>query len=153
QRARPTRSWAGLKPTCPIWGFPLMISWRVAASSALAPGAIRAYSSYEERDRIPVERRKGRAAMADKKIIAVLGAPGAQGGGVVRAILADPSGGFAARGITRKVDSDKAKALKGQGVEVVAADMDDEKSLEKAFAGAYGVYAVTNFWEHFSGEK
>ncbi len=91
--------------------------------------------------------------MADKKIIAVLGATGAQGGGVVRSILADPAGGFAARAITRKLESDKAKALKDQGVEVVAADLDDEKSLEKAFAGAYGVYAVTNFWEHFSGEK
>lgn len=91
--------------------------------------------------------------MADKKIIAVIGATGAQGGGVIRAILADPAGGFTARAITRKTDSDKAKALAAQGVEVVAADLDDEKSLEKAFAGAYGLYAVTNFWEHFSGEK
>lgn len=91
--------------------------------------------------------------MAGKKIIAVIGATGAQGGGLVRAILADPSGGFAARAVTRKVDSDKAKALAAQGVEVAAADLDDEKSLEKAFAGAYGIYAVTNFWEHFSGEK
>jgi uncharacterized protein YbjT (DUF2867 family) len=91
--------------------------------------------------------------MADKKIIAVLGATGAQGGGLVRAILADPSGGFAVRAITRKTDSDKAKALAAQGVEVVSADLDDEKSLEKAFAGAYGVYGLTNFWEHFSGEK
>jgi len=91
--------------------------------------------------------------MAGEKIIAVTGATGAQGGGVVRAILADKAGGFKARAITRKPDSDKAKALAAQGVEVVAADIDDEKSLEKAFAGAYGVYAVTNFWEHFSGEK
>ena len=91
--------------------------------------------------------------MADTKIIAVIGATGTQGGGVVRAILADPKGGFTARAVTRKPDSDKAKALKAQGVEVVAGDLDDEGSLEKAFAGAYGVYAVTNFWEHFSGEK
>ncbi len=91
--------------------------------------------------------------MADKKIIAVLGATGAQGGGLARAILADPSGGFALRAITRKTDSEKAKALAAAGAQVVAADLDDEKSLEKAFAGAYGVYAVTNFWEHFSGEK
>ena len=49
--------------------------------------------------------------MADKKIIAVLGATGAQGGGLVRAILADPNGGFAARAITRDVNSDKAKEL------------------------------------------
>ena len=91
--------------------------------------------------------------MAGEKIIAVTGATGAQGGGLVRAILADPSGGFKVRAITRKPDSDKAKALAAKGVEVVAADLDDEKSLEKAFAGAYGAYCVTNFWEHFSGEK
>jgi uncharacterized protein YbjT (DUF2867 family) len=87
------------------------------------------------------------------KVIAVLGSTGAQGGGLVRAILADPSGGFAARAVTRKVDSDKAKALAAAGAEVVAADLDDVASLTKAFAGAHGVYAVTNFWEHFSGEK
>ena len=49
--------------------------------------------------------------MADKKIIAVMGATGAQGGGLVRAILDDPSGEFAARAITRDVNSEKAKAL------------------------------------------
>lgn len=87
------------------------------------------------------------------KVIAVLGATGAQGGGLVRAILADPSGGFTARAVTRKVDSDKAKALAAAGAEVVAADLDDVESLKKAFAGAHGVYAVTNFWEHFSAEK
>ena len=36
---------------------------------------------------------------------------------------------------------------------MVKADLDDVESLKKAFAGAYGVYGVTNFWEHFSGEK
>ena len=53
--------------------------------------------------------------MADKKIIAVVGATGAQGGGLVRAILDDPTGGFAARAITRDVNSDKAKALAAAG--------------------------------------
>ena len=91
--------------------------------------------------------------MADRKTIAVVGSTGAQGGGVVRAILADPSGGFAARAITRKADSDKARALATAGAEVVAADLDDAASLEKAFAGAYGAFCVTNFWEHFSPEK
>jgi uncharacterized protein YbjT (DUF2867 family) len=89
----------------------------------------------------------------DKKIIAVTGATGAQGGGLVRAILADKSGAFTARAITRKPASDKAQALAKLGVEVVAGDLDDVASLGKAFAGAYGVYGVTNFWEHFSGEK
>ena len=91
--------------------------------------------------------------MADKKIIAVTGSTGSQGGGLVRAILADPSGGFAARAITRDPNKEKAKALAAKGAEVVAGDLDDVESLKKAFAGAYGVYAVTNFWEHFSGEK
>ena len=91
--------------------------------------------------------------MADKKIIAVVGSTGAQGGGLVRAILADPGSGFAARAITRDVNKDKAKALAGGGADVVSADLDNVESLKKAFAGAHGVYAVTNFWEHFSGEK
>ena len=91
--------------------------------------------------------------MADKKIIAVTGATGSQGGGLVRAILADAAGGFAARAITRDPGKDKAKALAAAGAEVVAGDLDNVESLKKAFAGAHGVYAVTNFWEHFSGEK
>jgi len=91
--------------------------------------------------------------MADKKIIAVVGSTGSQGGGLCGAILADASGGFACRAITRDPSKDQAKALAAKGAEVVKADLDDVESLKKAFAGAYGVYAVTNFWEHFSGEK
>src|SRR4029077_15707397 len=90
--------------------------------------------------------------MADKKIIAVLGATGAQGGGLVRAILADPGGGFAARAITRDVNSDKAKALAALGAEVVAGDVDDEQSLVRAFTGAYGAFCVTFYWAHFKPE-
>jgi len=73
--------------------------------------------------------------MADKKVIAVLGATGAQGGGVVRAIFADESREFTVRALTRKVDSDKAKAMADSGAEVVAADLDDYESLKKAFTG------------------
>jgi uncharacterized protein YbjT (DUF2867 family) len=91
--------------------------------------------------------------MADKKIIAVVGATGTQGGGLAAAILADPNGGFACRAVTRNPGKDQAKALAAKGAEVVKADLDDVESLKKAFAGAYGVYAVTNFWEHFSAEK
>ena len=91
--------------------------------------------------------------MPDKKTIAVVGATGAQGGGLVRAILADQSGQFTARALTRNVDSDKAKALQKAGAQLVQADLDDEESLKKAFAGAYGAFCVTNFWEHFSPEK
>jgi uncharacterized protein YbjT (DUF2867 family) len=88
--------------------------------------------------------------MSEKKIIAVVGATGAQGGGLVQAILNDPSSEFSARAITRKPDSDRAQALAAHGAHVVAADADDEASLRAAFAGAYGVFCVTNFWEHFS---
>jgi len=91
--------------------------------------------------------------MADRKIIAVVGATGAQGGGLVRAILQDPAGGFAVRAITRNADSDKARQLAKLGAEVVAADLDDAASVKRAFAGAYGAFCVTNFWEHFSPEK
>ena len=91
--------------------------------------------------------------MAEKKVIAVVGATGAQGGGLVRAILNDKHGGFTVRAITRDAQSDKAKGLAALGAEVVAADLDSPGSLKKAFAGAYGVFCLTNFWEHFSPEK
>lgn len=91
--------------------------------------------------------------MADKKIIAVVGATGAQGGGLVRAILSDKTSPFTARALTRDVNSDKAKTLAALGAEVVAADLDDLESLRRAFAGAYGAYCVTFFWAHFSPEK
>jgi uncharacterized protein YbjT (DUF2867 family) len=91
--------------------------------------------------------------MAEKKILAVVGATGAQGGSLARAILSDKASEFSVRALTRKVDSDKAKELKKLGAEVVAADLDDVESLERAFAGAYGAFCITNFWEHFSAEK
>ena len=91
--------------------------------------------------------------MPTNKIIAVIGATGAQGGGLVRAILADRTGGFSARAITRKANGEKAAELRKLGAEVVEADLDDEASLAKAFAGAYGAYCVTNYWEHFTPAK
>ena len=91
--------------------------------------------------------------MATRKIIAVAGATGAQGGSLVRAILSDPEARFAVRALTRKPDSDKARALAALGAEVVQADLDDPTSLRRAFDGAYGAFCVTNFWEHFSPEK
>ena len=91
--------------------------------------------------------------MPTNKIIAVIGATGAQGGGLVRAILADRTGGFGARAITRKANGEKAAELRKLGAEVVEADLDDEASLAKAFAGGYGAYCVTNYWEHFTSAK
>ena len=91
--------------------------------------------------------------MSEKKIIAVLGATGAQGGGLVHAILNDPESEFSVRAITRNPDSENAQKLASMGVEVVTADVDNPESLKKAFDGAYGAYCVTSFWEHMSPEK
>jgi len=91
--------------------------------------------------------------MTTSKRIAVFGATGAQGGGLARAILDDPDGGFSLRAITRNVDSTKAREFAAAGAEVMAADLDDAASVERAMQGAYGAYCLTNFWEHFSPEK
>jgi len=87
------------------------------------------------------------------RTIAVVGATGAQGGGLVGAITADRSGEFAARALTRSPGSAKAAALAAAGVDVVAADTDDVESLKRAFDGADAVFCLTNYWEHFSVER
>ncbi len=96
---------------------------------------------------------KASVANTDKKIIAVLGATGAQGGGLARAILDDKHSQFAVRALTRDPNSDKAKALADAGAEVVAAEIDDVKSLRNAFTGAHGAFCVTFFWAHMKPEK
>ena len=91
--------------------------------------------------------------MSTTKIIAVIGATGAQGGSLARAALADTSGEWVVRAITRKPDGESARELAEAGAEVVRADLDDVESLKEAFDGAHGAFCVTNFWEHFSGAK
>jgi uncharacterized protein YbjT (DUF2867 family) len=91
--------------------------------------------------------------MTQKKIIAVFGATGSQGGGLARAILNDPNSGFAVRAVVRDVNSDKAKALAKLGAELVAGDIDNAESMHQALNGVYGAYFVTFFWNHFSAEK
>lgn len=90
--------------------------------------------------------------MSDQRVIVVAGATGAQGGGLVRAILAHPEYGYGVRALTRNPASDKAKALAAAGAEVVACDITDEASTKAAFAGGHAAYCVTFFWEHFSPE-
>jgi uncharacterized protein YbjT (DUF2867 family) len=91
--------------------------------------------------------------MTGRRIIAVVGATGAQGGGVARAILADPGGGFAVRALTRDPNSVAAQELALAGAEVVAADLDDPESIARAFEGAHGAYCVTFFWAHLSPDS
>lgn len=91
--------------------------------------------------------------MPNRKIIAVVGATGAQGGGLARAILHDIGSEFQVRALTRDIKSGSAIDLAEMGAEVVEADLDDPVSVRKAFSGVYGAYCMTNFWEHFSPDK
>lgn len=79
------------------------------------------------------------------KIVLVTGATGTQGGAVARELV---DRGYAVRGLTRNPDSERATALTELGIEVVKGDFDDAASLNVAMEGVYGVFAVTNYWEH-----
>jgi uncharacterized protein YbjT (DUF2867 family) len=81
--------------------------------------------------------------MADRTIL-ITGATGRQGGAVARALKGK---GFKLRAMTRKPDSDAAKALASDGVEIVSGDLDDADSIRKALGGAWGVFGVQNTWE------
>ncbi|KXJ89350.1 hypothetical protein Micbo1qcDRAFT_235185 [Microdochium bolleyi] len=83
--------------------------------------------------------------MSNKTVVTVIGATGTQGGSVVAALLHDPT--YTIRAVTRNIDSDKARSLAAQGVQVVSADLDDTESLRRAFAGSKAIFAVTNFFE------
>lgn len=80
------------------------------------------------------------------RTIAVVGATGRQGGGLARAVLADPTGAFAVRALTRDPGSAAARRLAALGAEVVRADLADLESLRAAFDGAHGAYVVTDYF-------
>ena len=81
-----------------------------------------------------------------KKLIAVVGATGQQGGAVVRALRA--SGQFRVRALTRHPDQHPAL-----GDEVALADFNRPETLAAAFAGAHGAFLVTNSWEAGADES
>lgn len=80
------------------------------------------------------------------RLIAVIGASGQQGGSVVRALKA--GGKFRVRALTRNPAN-----YDGPADEVVAADLNRPETLAAAFEGAYGVFAVTNFWEEGGADE
>jgi uncharacterized protein YbjT (DUF2867 family) len=88
-----------------------------------------------------------------RKEIVVFGATGAQGGGLVSAMLRDDSGAYGIRAVTRQLDGEKARALRELGVAVVQADLDNLSSVERAMDGVWGAFCVTSFWEHFSPQR
>jgi uncharacterized protein YbjT (DUF2867 family) len=79
-----------------------------------------------------------------REVILVTGATGQQGGAVARELLARK---HPVRAMTRKPESDAAKALGKLGAEIVKGDLDDPESLKRAFGGVWGVFAVQNTWE------
>jgi uncharacterized protein YbjT (DUF2867 family) len=88
--------------------------------------------------------------MEKKPIILVTGGTGGQGGSVVNFLL--KTNRYMVRVLTRNPNSQKALALRHAGAEVVKGNLDDRNVLMEAMEGCYGVYGVTNFWEHFNKE-
>lgn len=82
-----------------------------------------------------------------QKLLVIVGITGNQGGSVASAFLSSPH--YRIRGLTRNPSSPTAQRLSSQGIEIVAADLDDPASLEKAFEGASLIFSVTNYWEPF----
>lgn len=82
----------------------------------------------------------GTTARDTGRVILVTGATGKQGGAALRQLRAR---GFPVRALTRDAQASAARALAATGVEVVEGDLDDRASLDRALAGAYGVYAMT----------
>jgi uncharacterized protein YbjT (DUF2867 family) len=82
--------------------------------------------------------------MSNDRTILITGVTGQQGGSVARALQGS---GFRLRGMTRKPQGDRAVALAQQGVEIVEGDLDDDGSMQRALAGAWGVFGVQNTWE------
>jgi uncharacterized protein YbjT (DUF2867 family) len=79
-----------------------------------------------------------------ERLVLVSGATGNQGGAIARELLA---AGWRVRAMTRRPESDEARALASQGAEVVRADLDEEASLRQALKGAWGALGVQNTWE------
>ncbi|MEI9943195.1 MAG: NmrA/HSCARG family protein [Chitinophagaceae bacterium] len=88
--------------------------------------------------------------MSPKPIILVTGATGAQGGSVARVLLR--SNKFAVRIFTRNAASSKALQLKFAGAEIAEGDLEDIESIKRALENVYGVFGVTDYWEHFENE-
>ena len=159
-RAKPAPKKAGAKPTgVKRAGMGKAGMKRAGARKAGAkkPGARKAGAKNAAPKKSVAPKKTTRPTAAArapaKRVIAVVGATGSQGGGLARAILNDPPSGFTVRAITRNPDSPAARELARLGAQVVRADAQDRASLERAFAGAYGAYCVSFFWAHMSPER
>src|SRR6266853_1358897 len=82
--------------------------------------------------------------MTSDRTILITGVTGNQGGAVAQALQGS---GFSLRGLTRNPDSERAAALARHGLDIVKGDLDDEATLRRALAGAWGVFGVQNAGE------
>jgi uncharacterized protein YbjT (DUF2867 family) len=82
--------------------------------------------------------------MTSDRTILISGVTGNQGSAVAQALQGT---GFRLRGLTRMPDSARAAALAREGGGVVKGDLDDEATLRRALAGAWGVFGVQNSLE------
>src|SRR6201997_2074805 len=82
--------------------------------------------------------------MTNNRTILITGVTGQQGGAVAQALQGS---GFHLRGLTRKPESERAAALAHQVIDIVKGDLDDEATLRRVLAGAWGVFAVQNTGE------
>src|SRR5713101_5986516 len=82
--------------------------------------------------------------MTSDRTILITGVTGNQGGAVAQALQGS---GFRLRGLTRKAESERSAALARHGVDLVKGDLDDEATLRRGLAGAWGVFGVQNSWE------
>jgi len=80
-----------------------------------------------------------------RRVISVVGATGAQGGGVARALLKQDE--WQVRAVTRNTGSEAALKLAELGCEIAEADLNSPATLVEALQGSYGLFAVTNFWD------
>jgi uncharacterized protein YbjT (DUF2867 family) len=86
-----------------------------------------------------------------KPLITVFGATGRQGGALAQALLAQ--GEWRVRAVTRQPQAAAALTLAARGAEICQADLDQPDSLGPAMAGAHGVFAVTDFWQHLDARR
>lgn len=92
--------------------------------------------------------------MEEKKLITVFGATGAQGGGLVRAILNDPQTAFRVRAVTRDRNSERARVLESLGAEIFELDLvNGYEAVRRSLEGAFGAFFVTFYWHHTSPER
>ena len=86
------------------------------------------------------------SVMATRRLVTIVGATGAQGGAVLRALLGNNE--YRIRGLTRDVNSDKAKAVQqlSDEIEMVQCDLNSTDDVQRAFEGSWAIYALTDFW-------